>query len=74
MSEIRFVTLSSDTDININININKIIQEALTQKDATTTIVLGCASEGKEAPLRLIETCFRTIPKHISIEEINEIK
>ncbi|EEQ8094956.1 TPA: hypothetical protein IBX10_003301 [Escherichia coli] len=68
MSEIRFVTLSSDTDIN------KIIQEALTQKDATTTIVLGCASEGKEAPLRLIETCFRTIPKHISIEEINEIK
>ncbi|EOJ7079868.1 hypothetical protein ACM3TJ_004641 [Escherichia coli] len=70
MSEIRFVTLSSDTDININ----KIIQEGLTQKDATTTIVLGCASEGKEAPLRLIETCFRTIPKHISIEEINEIK
>ncbi|EOK3483301.1 hypothetical protein ACY2I5_003892 [Escherichia coli] len=68
MSEIRFVTLSSDT------NINKIIQEGLTQKDATTTIVLGCASEGKEAPLRLIETCFRTIPKHISIEEINEIK
>ncbi|EEC7602110.1 TPA: hypothetical protein ACHKBA_004613 [Escherichia coli] len=68
MSEIRFVTLSSDTDIN------KIIQEGLTQKDATTTIVLGCASEGKEAPLRLIETCFRTIPKHISIEEINEIK
>ncbi|EKD3064361.1 hypothetical protein ORA88_004488 [Escherichia coli] len=66
MSEIRFVTLSSDTDININ----KIIQEALTQKDATTTIVF----EGKEAPLRLIETCFRTIPKHISIEEINEIK
>lgn len=72
MSEIRFVTLSSDTDTDININ--KIIQEALTQKDATTTIVLGCASEGKEAPLRLIETCFRTIPKHISIEEINEIK
>ncbi|EET2400362.1 hypothetical protein [Escherichia coli] len=68
MSEIRFVTLSSDTDIN------KVIQEGLTQKDATTTIVLGCASEGKEAPLRLIETCFRTIPKHISIEEINEIK
>ncbi|HAU9634323.1 TPA: hypothetical protein JFB67_001576 [Escherichia coli] len=68
MSEIRFVTLSSDTDIN------KIIQEGLTQKDATTTIVLGCASEGKEAPLRLIDTCFRTIPKHISIEEINEIK
>ncbi|EFJ2921374.1 hypothetical protein HIL64_004763 [Escherichia coli] len=68
MSEIRFVTLSSDTDIN------KIIQEGLTQKDATTTIVLGCASEGKEAPLSLIETCFRTIPKHISIEEINEIK
>ncbi|EIG4706382.1 TPA: hypothetical protein PPG22_004537 [Escherichia coli] len=68
MSEIRFVTLSSDTDIN------KIIQEGFTQKDATTTIVLGCASEGKEAPLRLIETCFRTIPKHISIEEINEIK
>ncbi|MBZ9316179.1 hypothetical protein H5U79_23370 [Escherichia coli] len=68
MSEIRFVTLSSDTDLN------KVIQEGLTQKDATTTIVLGCASEGKEAPLRLIETCFRTIPKHISIEEINEIK
>ncbi|MCX8321007.1 hypothetical protein OTG70_22940 [Escherichia coli] len=68
MSEIRFVTLSSDTDIN------KIIQEGLTQKDATTTILLGCASEGKEAPLRLIETCSRTIPKHISIEEINEIK
>ncbi|EFJ5390017.1 hypothetical protein AFM35_004772 [Escherichia coli] len=68
MSEIRFVTLSSDTDIN------KIIQEGLTQKDATTTIVLGCVSEGKEAPLRLIETCFRTIPKHIPIEEINEIK
>ncbi|MCX8406259.1 hypothetical protein [Escherichia coli] len=68
MSEIRFVTLSSDTDIN------KIIQEGLTQKDATTTILLGCASEGKETPLRLIETCSRTIPKHISIEEINEIK
>lgn len=65
MSKIQFVTLSSDTDIN------KTVQEALTQKNGTTTIVLGCANKGKETPLKW---CFRTMPERISVEEINEVK
>lgn len=64
--EIRFVTLSSDTDIN------NIIHDALTQKNATTTIVLGFASKGKETPL--MASCLRTTPERISVEEIDEIK
>lgn len=66
MSEIRFVSLSSDTDIN------KTVQEALTQRNGTTTIVLGCANKGKETPL--MASCLRTTPERISIEEFNEIK
>ncbi|EAS2965988.1 hypothetical protein K5Z09_004803 [Escherichia coli] len=66
MSKIRFVTLSSETDIN------KTVQEALTQKNGTTTIVLGCANKGKETPL--MASCLRTTPERISVEEIDEIK
>lgn len=62
MGVLRFVIMSSD--------INQIIQEALSQ-NCTTTIVLGSTSKGKSTPLT--ELCLRTIPEHISVEEINEV-